>query len=178
MLKILSVFIAFLIMFSIPANSYAAGTVYRSDYEAFPQVAVAIDVSGNEDQDAKSPLLAMGLSFFIPGAGQVYNGEIIKGISLFAGIAVLILASLLYIEPAAASAEKANKTNSLLEIATLVTRIGIPVLWVYNWGSAYQSADPVYQRKLREEQLKKEKEEALKNPLSGLFEIKLVSYRF
>jgi TM2 domain-containing membrane protein YozV len=176
--KLLTILISFIIISLTPLNAYAVNNVYRLENTAPLKIAAAIDVSGNETIGGKSPLIAMGLSFFIPGAGQVYNGETIKGIGLFAGIVSLVVLSLLVIEPAKAEATKLKKTNSLLDIIALVTRVGTPVLWVYNWGSAYQSADPVYLRKQREEELKKEKQNNTENSISNNFEIKLLSCNF
>lgn len=178
MRNLLVCLIATLILIIYPLNSFGAHEVYKPENTSLPKIAAAIDVSGMEDLEGKSPLLAMGLSFFIPGAGQIYNGEILKGIGLFAGIVTLVLLSVFYIEPAAATADKLKKSNSLLDIVTLVTRVGIPVLWVYNWGSAYQSADPIYQKKIKEEEKKKEKEKSQANSLSDNFEIKFLSYNF
>jgi hypothetical protein len=174
--KMISAFIGFLVIILIPLNSVAA-TVYKAEKKPFI-IASTIDVSGDEALGGKSPLLAMGLSFFIPGAGQVYNGEIIKGVVLFGSIVSLLAVSLLFIEPAAAQAKKLKTSNSLLDIAALVTRVGIPVLWVYNWGSAYQSADPVYQRKKKEEEKKKDQPKTDDNPFSNNFELNLLSFNF
>ncbi|MCD1295232.1 hypothetical protein CUJ83_09500 [Methanocella sp. CWC-04] len=40
----------------------------------------------------KEPLLALILSFFLPGLGQIYNGQIKKGIIAIIGYAVVIFA--------------------------------------------------------------------------------------
>ena len=37
------------------------------------------------DPEEKNPILATICSFFIPGLGQVYNGETAKGVGVFAG---------------------------------------------------------------------------------------------
>lgn len=63
----------------------------------------------------KSSILAAILSFFIPGLGQLYNGQVIKGIVIFITFAVLIWACIgivpwLYgIYDAYMTAEKINR---------------------------------------------------------------------
>ena len=43
----------------------------------------------------KQPVLAAVLSLIIPGPGQAYNGNALKGIGIFLGIAILWILSLL-----------------------------------------------------------------------------------
>lgn len=65
-----------------------------------------------------SPLLAAVLSFFIPGLGQFYTGQLIKAVILF--IAAVIFALL----------------SSIL--------IGIPfyiIVWIYSMVDAYNAAN-------------------------------------
>jgi hypothetical protein len=69
--KLLTILISFIIISLTPLNAYAVNNVYRLENTAPLKIAAAIDVSGNETIGGKSPLIAMGLSFFIPGAGQV-----------------------------------------------------------------------------------------------------------
>lgn len=145
-------------------------------------LAAALVNVGDEDNNQKNPLIAAGLSFLIPGAGQIYNEEYIKGALLFAGVAGLAILDFFVIEPKAREYDKANallpdaqkQTNSLFELAALATRVSLPALWVYNWGSAYQSSDPVYQRKLKLEQEKKEQS----TQTSNIIQIRLVKINF
>ena len=71
-------------------------------------------------QPLKSPGLAAVLSFFVPGLGQIYNGEIGKGIAfVFLYILCWALVSLL---------------------------IGIPlllVLWIFAITDAYKTAERI-----------------------------------
>ncbi|MDV0443492.1 DUF5683 domain-containing protein [Methanorbis rubei] len=67
----------------------------------------------------KSPFLALILSFFIPGLGQVYNGQILKGIGYF--ILTVILAFLSVI------------TLGLLFIVYFIW-------WIWNIYDAYHTA--------------------------------------
>lgn len=145
------------------------------------KLAATVNVGDEEINKAKNPLISAGLSFVIPGAGQIYNEEYLKGALLFVGVLGLAYLDFFIIEPTAkannALPEAQRKNNSLFDLGALFVRIGLPSLWAYNWGSAYQYADPVYQRKLQEERKKKEKEE--NPPLSNnIFNIKLVKVNF
>ncbi|MDV0441717.1 hypothetical protein [Methanorbis furvi] len=67
----------------------------------------------------KSPFLALILSFFIVGLGQVYNGQILKGIGYF--ITGVILA--------------------LLGLVTLGLLFFLPLIWwIWNMYDAYHTA--------------------------------------
>src|SRR5207302_10145714 len=69
-------------------------------------------------QQARSPGLAAVLSFFICGLGQIYNGQIFKGISMIIvyGISVLLM----------------------FAIIGLITT---PILWIWGMVDAYRTAD-------------------------------------
>ncbi|HWQ67577.1 MAG TPA: hypothetical protein VN372_12010 [Methanospirillum sp.] len=64
-----------------------------------------------------SPLIALALSFFIPGLGQFYTGQLIKAVALFlAGVVFAFLSTIL---------------------------IGIPfylIIWLYSMFDAYTAA--------------------------------------
>lgn len=66
----------------------------------------------------KSPGLAAVLSFFWAGLGQIYNGEITKGIVLMIAYVV-----------------------SCVLIALVVGFITTPILWIYGMVDAYQTAE-------------------------------------
>jgi TM2 domain-containing membrane protein YozV len=66
----------------------------------------------------KSPGLAAVLSFFWAGLGQIYNGEISKGILLLVAYAI-----------------------SCLLIWVIVGFITTPILWIYGMVDAYRTAE-------------------------------------
>ncbi|MCS3901013.1 DUF5683 domain-containing protein [Methanococcus voltae] len=68
----------------------------------------------------KSPALAAILSFFIPGLGQIYNGEIIKGIII---IVLFVI--------------------SFFAIAILIGFIMLPIVWLYAVCEAYNTANKI-----------------------------------
>jgi TM2 domain-containing membrane protein YozV len=68
----------------------------------------------------KNPGLAAVLSFFYMGLGQIYNGQIHKG------IAFLIAYSI-----------------SWLLMAVLIGFITTPILWIYGMYDAYKSAEKI-----------------------------------
>ncbi|AKB75149.1 hypothetical protein MSLAZ_1888 [Methanosarcina lacustris Z-7289] len=74
-------------------------------------------------QPGKNPGFAAVLSFFIPGLGQIYNGQIMKGIvfiilaSVFGFLTVVLIGYILY-----------------------------PLFWVYNLYDAYNTAREINAR--------------------------------
>ncbi len=68
-------------------------------------------------QPQKNPGFAVVLSFFVPGLGQIYNGQIMKGIifivlaSFFGFLTVFLIGYILY-----------------------------PLFWIYNLYDAYNTA--------------------------------------
>lgn len=79
-------------------------------------------VQANSYREMKSPGIAVVLSFFIPGLGQLYNGQIGKGIVvmivsfIFAASMILIIGFILY-----------------------------PLLWLWNLYDAYTTANRINQ---------------------------------
>ena len=70
--------------------------------------------------EMKSSGIAVILSFFIPGLGQIYNGEIGKGV-LFIIIAFILA----------------------LTTAVLIGFILYPIFWIYNMYDAYKTAERI-----------------------------------
>lgn len=71
-------------------------------------------------RDLKSSGIAVILSFFIPGLGQIYNGQIGKGI-LFMIIAFILAISMIL----------------------LIGFILYPIFWIYNMYDAYKTAERI-----------------------------------
>lgn len=71
----------------------------------------------------KNPGIAAVLSFFIPGLGQIYNGQIMKGIifivlaSIFGALTLVLIGYILY-----------------------------PLFWIYNLYDAYNTAKRINER--------------------------------
>lgn len=68
----------------------------------------------------KNPGLAAVLSFFYMGLGQIYNGEIAKGIFFIIAYTV-----------------------SAILIIILIGLITTPILWIYGMYDAYKSAERI-----------------------------------
>lgn len=69
-------------------------------------------------REMKSSGIAVILSFFIPGLGQIYNGQIGKGI-LFIIIGFILALSMI----------------------VLIGFVLYPIFWIYNMYDAYKSAE-------------------------------------
>lgn len=67
---------------------------------------------------SKNPGLAAVLSFFVVGLGQIYNGQVGKGIALFIAAGV-----------------------SGLLCTIIIGFILLPVVWIYGVYDAYKTAD-------------------------------------
>jgi len=187
MRKIFKLLLVAFILINISAKSYAVNNVY-TPFDTSPKLenkialsSINVETDETKNDSLKNPVISMILSFFIPGAGQVYNEEYLKGALLFTGISSLIILNFLVIEPQKTSLTKQNQVNSLIELSSLVAKVGIPVLWVYSWGSAYQSVDPEYikkQEKDKKAKEKLEKEKAKTSISNNLIQINLFSYNF
>lgn len=182
-LKKLFLSVGFILLFT--SNSYAIEKInFSNDIKAPEKIVTVINIGEKEEEKNKNPFLAAGLSFLIPGAGQIYNEEYLKGALLFVGVVGLFALDFFVIEPQAKIYEQENlkledskkKSNSLFELGALATRISLPTLWVYNWGSAYQSSDPEYQKKLKEEEKKKNQQN--NTITNNIFNIRLVKISF
>jgi TM2 domain-containing membrane protein YozV len=68
----------------------------------------------------KNPGLAAVLSFFYCGLGQIYNGQILKGVLMFAAYSISII--LMYL---------------------LIGFITTPILWIWGMYDAYKSAEKI-----------------------------------
>jgi TM2 domain-containing membrane protein YozV len=69
-------------------------------------------------QEAKSPGLAAVLSFFICGLGQIYNGQIVKGIAMLIAY-----------------------TISWYLIFAIIGLVTTPILWLWGMVDAYRTAE-------------------------------------
>lgn len=179
------IFLSLMIGIFFTSNAFALDN--KSNFEQISkpeQIVSVINVGDKNDETPKNPFIASGLSFVIPGAGQIYNEEYLKGVLLFVGVIGLAALDFFVIEPNAKSIEQDNlklpeaqrKNNSLFDLGALITRISLPTLWVYNWGSAYQSSDLEYQKKIKLEEEKKNKQE--KSISNNIINIKLVKINF
>lgn len=74
----------------------------------------------------KSAGLAAVLSFFISGLGQIYNGQILKG------IIILLIQGL----------------NGLLTVI-LIGYVFLPIVWLFAIIDAYRSAEKINRRNFR-----------------------------
>ncbi|HOP05960.1 MAG TPA: hypothetical protein PLF13_01580 [candidate division Zixibacteria bacterium] len=68
----------------------------------------------------KNPGLAAVLSFFYMGLGQIYNGQIAKGVAFIVGF-----------------------TISLILMLILIGFITTPILWIWGIWDAYKSAEKI-----------------------------------
>ncbi|WP_018130535.1 hypothetical protein [Effusibacillus pohliae] len=76
----------------------------------------------------KNPGLAAVLSFFYAGLGQIYNGQIGKGIAFIISYFV-----------------------SILLMIVLIGFITTPVLWIWGMVDAYKSAERINREQMKEQ---------------------------
>jgi len=65
-----------------------------------------------------NPVIGVILNLFIPGVGQIYNGELRKAIAIFAGMFI-----------------------SVILIIVFIGLLLLPAIWVYSLYDAYKSAE-------------------------------------
>lgn len=174
---LLSTILSTFLTLAYNTNSFAEEIKISETYQSYLKTAKVINLGEEEDNEGgRNPLLALGLSFFIPGAGQIYNEEYLKGSLLFISVVSLVILEIFVIEPNMQAFEKDKKTNSLLELSALIGRIGTPSLWIYSWANAYQMNDPEYLKKLKEEE--KKKLQKMEGVNAYYFNINILSYNF
>ncbi len=83
------------------------------------------------DNPKKSPILAAGLSFLIPGFGQIYFGERRKGMGFFLIGAIFAMLEIFLIR---------NNVRGMEVAPVLVAGISIIIFWIYNIYDAYNTA--------------------------------------
>jgi len=84
-----------------------------------------------------SPILAVILSFIIPGLGQFYTGQFIKAVGLIlAAIASARLSSYLYL-PLVTTGTFPSLSNNIIPVIALLIYIYI---WLYSMHDAYCAA--------------------------------------
>jgi TM2 domain-containing membrane protein YozV len=99
-----------------------------------PPVQPAAPVQGSNPE--KNPILALILSFFFSGLGQVYNGETLKGIAIFFGT---LIGYMIFVIPgvivwvfglydAYTTAKKMNEGTIPFKPANILVMIGFVVL--------------------------------------------------
>ena len=71
-------------------------------------------------RNAKSPFLALILSLLLPGLGQIYNGQVMKGIAFLLALAVSAVLKFL-----------------------LIGFVLVPIVWIWAMVDAYQTADKI-----------------------------------
>ncbi|MBQ9253952.1 MAG: hypothetical protein IJ180_04160 [Bacteroidales bacterium] len=105
----------------------------------------------------REPGLAWAMSFFVPGMGQLYNGENFKGVSIFVGTSALAFTSFISFMVAIAEDvddemedECRTGLNNSTDLTALtvsgITFIGALALWIYSQYDAYHSAEKINQK--------------------------------
>ena len=117
-------------------HSEKADMIARKMNRAFRKPVIGAEASQIYDYhsrtiEMKNSGVAVILSFFVPGLGQIYNGQILKGVIfiILHGISVVIAIILIV-----GGAFTANGTAILIGILLY------PIFWVYNLYDAYNTA--------------------------------------
>ena len=87
-----------------------------------------------ESRGAKRPVLALGLAFAFPGLGQLYNGQIVKGLVLLA----LPMGVLVCVAAVAAVVAGDLATAALYTVASAL--LALVASWTYGMVDAYRTA--------------------------------------
>ncbi len=83
------------------------------------------------DNPKKSPILAAVLSFLIPGTGQIYNGEVRKGLGILLIGAMFTILEIFLIR---------NNDKGMELGPVLVAGIAIILFWIFNIYDAHTTA--------------------------------------
>ncbi len=93
------------------------------------------------NHEKKSTGIAVIASFFIPGLGQIYNGQILKGI-FFIIIPLSLPIAFIAGVGSSMNCQPFTKCTQSEDAATFIVllMIFIPIFWVYNLYDAYKTA--------------------------------------
>ncbi|HSG09240.1 MAG TPA: DUF5683 domain-containing protein [Longimicrobiales bacterium] len=93
-----------------------------------------------DHQGRRSPPLALALSLVLPGAGQVYNGDYLKGTVMFVGTAAVISASMLSLSDAFGLDDDTSGTGT-----HVLGAVGVGLI-LWSWIDAPLSARAINRR--------------------------------
>jgi TM2 domain-containing membrane protein YozV len=114
-----------------------------------PEISVPIfkpTVSRRTPQPQRSPGVAAVLSFFFPGVGQIYNGQIGKGLALFFLNMLTVPVALFFFVAVGGAVGAANQDNPAVGLAGIgftfaVAAIFVFGYWFWNIYDAYSCAE-------------------------------------
>ena len=127
-----------------PAQAQTTDSLVQFSYTTNPVEPVAGDTFAGRDMwqvsqaSKKSPALAFLLSFWIPGAGQGYNGQWSKGVGMFAGELVSVGVFAASIDDCAEGVGDCG--------VTIAGFIGVVGFWLWSWIDAPISASAINRR--------------------------------
>jgi len=108
------------------------------------------------NHERKSTGIAAVLSFFYPGLGQIYNGQILKGVLFVITIPLIIVTGLLIMGTNTHQdcshwwtfwTQKCDTVldPSSLGMGLMLIIIFIPIFWIYNLYDAYKTAKKTWE---------------------------------
>ena len=97
----------------------------------------------------KEPLLALILSFFIPGLGHIYDGLVKKGLVLL--IAAIVVGLFMV---SASSLETASAASSSYALCTCIFFLAYLAIWIYGMYDSYIAAQRINKGERVEDVLK------------------------
>lgn len=98
----------------------------------------------------KSAGLAAVLSAFWPGFGQIYNGQILKGVALSTVSATCAWFGLpfMFFGGLAAAGKPDDPTAEVMFLIGLAALIATPTIWLYSIVNAHRTAERINRRQL------------------------------
>jgi TM2 domain-containing membrane protein YozV len=92
----------------------------------------------------KEPILSLILSFFIPGLGQIYNGQLKKGIILVVGYFALMVAAVIIYFGGSTLLTAITFGAGSISFCCCAPLLLIPlVIWLYGMYDAYKVANQI-----------------------------------
>jgi len=86
----------------------------------------------------------------MPGLGQIYNGNIFKGIILLVIYAPCLWVGLpfLFLGGIAASAKPDDPTAAAMVLFGFLAIVAVPTMWLYSIVNAYRAAERINRRQM------------------------------
>lgn len=115
----------------------------RAPTQAPPQASPVVENPLGPTVKRKEPLLALILSFFIPGLGHIYDGLMKKGIALLAGFIIIWFFIFTFSMMNTASTATSSSSSSPFACCTCLFFLAFLAIWIFGMYDSYISAQRI-----------------------------------
>lgn len=116
----------------------------RSPAQVTPQAPPVVQNPLGPAIPRKEPILALILSFFIPGLGHIYDGLIKKGITILVGyIVIWFLIFMFAMMTPSSTASSSSSSGSPFACCTCIFFLAMIAVWIFGMYDSFVSAQRI-----------------------------------